>query len=116
LSTYTVQERGKYGSRLNFVEETKLELSKIANQGYKNLPSIPIKPTLKIHWLAIDGIQPSIQENPSFDLEGSLIPSEGAKVSDGVAKIKEIVAKQAISFELQVFFNKISTAVHDYDS
>jgi len=28
------------------------------------MPKIPLAPTLRAHWLAIDGVQPAIPENP----------------------------------------------------
>ena len=30
------------------------------------LPDVPLKPVLALHWLAVNGTQPSIPENPSL--------------------------------------------------
>ena len=33
----------------------------------KPLPKIPLKPYIQSHWLAIEGVQPPIQQNPVFN-------------------------------------------------
>ncbi|XP_078310397.1 transcription initiation factor TFIID subunit 6-like isoform X3 [Crassostrea virginica] len=49
------------GRELHFVEEKEFDLQEIVNA---TLPKIPIDISLKAHWLCIDGVQPSIPENP----------------------------------------------------
>jgi hypothetical protein len=47
-----------------------------------SVPSaIPLKPSLSLHWLAVNGVQPAISENPSFiesdsDVQHLQLPKE----------------------------------------
>ena len=49
------------GRELHFLEDKELDLNDLINQPP---PKIPLAPSLRAHWLAIDGVQPSIPENP----------------------------------------------------
>lgn len=49
------------GRELHFQEDTEINLDDLLSQ---SLPKAPLDIALKSHWLAIDGIQPSIPENP----------------------------------------------------
>ena len=52
------------GRELHFTEEKELDLNELVNGQNGGLPKIPLGPSLRAHWLAIDGVQPSIPENP----------------------------------------------------
>ena len=52
------------GRELHFTEEKELDLNELVNGPNGGLPKIPLGPSLRAHWLAIDGVQPSIPENP----------------------------------------------------
>ena len=52
------------GRELHFTEEKELDLNDLVNTPSGALPKIPLSPSLRAHWLAIDGVQPSIPENP----------------------------------------------------
>ncbi len=49
------------GREVYFLEEPEIDLEDLASQ---NLPKVPLAVNLKSHWLAVDGVQPSIPENP----------------------------------------------------
>ncbi|XP_066910948.1 transcription initiation factor TFIID subunit 6-like [Clytia hemisphaerica] len=49
------------GREIYFQEDVDIDLEDLMSQ---SLPKAPLEITLKSHWLAIDGIQPSIPENP----------------------------------------------------
>ncbi|XP_063977607.1 transcription initiation factor TFIID subunit 6-like isoform X2 [Diachasmimorpha longicaudata] len=53
------------GRELHFVEEKEVDLSDlIAMAGTATWPKLPLEISLRAHWLCIDGIQPTIPENP----------------------------------------------------
>lgn len=49
------------GRELNFIEEKELDLNDVI-QGAG--PKIPLEPSLRAHWLSVDGVQPTVPENP----------------------------------------------------
>ncbi|XP_050085890.1 transcription initiation factor TFIID subunit 6 isoform X2 [Anopheles aquasalis] len=49
------------GRELHFVEEKEIDLSDLVQGGP---PKIPLETTLRAHWLAVDGVQPTVPENP----------------------------------------------------
>lgn len=49
------------GRELHFIEEKEVDL----NELLQNItPKAPLEVTLRSHWLCIDGVQPTIPENP----------------------------------------------------
>ncbi|XP_015109441.1 transcription initiation factor TFIID subunit 6 isoform X2 [Diachasma alloeum] len=53
------------GRELHFVEEKEIDLNEmIAVAGTATWPKLPLEITLRAHWLCIDGVQPTIPENP----------------------------------------------------
>lgn len=53
------------GRELHFVEEKEVDLTDIINStGGPNWPKLPLEVALRAHWLCIDGVQPTIPENP----------------------------------------------------
>lgn len=49
------------GRELHFTEEKEIELNDIVNG---TVAKLPLEVTVRAHWLAIDGVQPTIPENP----------------------------------------------------
>ncbi|XP_043284021.1 transcription initiation factor TFIID subunit 6-like isoform X2 [Venturia canescens] len=53
------------GRELHFVEEKEIDLNEmLSSAGGPNCPKLPLDITLRAHWLCIDGVQPTIPENP----------------------------------------------------
>ncbi|XP_067949206.1 transcription initiation factor TFIID subunit 6-like [Watersipora subatra] len=49
------------GRDIHFTDDKELDLDEVA---LKPLPKLPLQCSLKAHWLAIEGVQPAIPENP----------------------------------------------------
>eukprot|EP00743_Colponemidia_sp_Colp-15_P006912 GILK01007461.1.p1 GENE.GILK01007461.1~~GILK01007461.1.p1 ORF type:complete len:481 (+),score=78.26 GILK01007461.1:44-1444(+) len=90
------------------------------------LPKCPIETSFSVHWLAIDGVQPNIPQNPlpdSGDASAGLkkrkaddIDAEEKQSKDtttttvGGAEFKPLV-KHILSKELQLYFDNITNAI-----
>ena len=48
-------------SDLYYLEDREVDLSDVINKG---LPKCPLETSLTTHWLAIEGVQPAIPQNP----------------------------------------------------
>lgn len=67
---------GAAGQTLYYLDETEFEFEKLINQ---ELPKVPRQATFTAHWLAIEGVQPTVPQNPSASEIKSLPPiSRGA--------------------------------------
>lgn len=51
------------GRELHFVEEKEIDLNEAVSNS-QSWPKLPLEVTLRAHWLCIDGVQPTIPENP----------------------------------------------------
>lgn len=114
------------GRELHFIEEAEVDLNDLIN----NLtPKAPYDITLRTHWLSIDGIQPTIPENPppaskavqkleSVDPINKKPPKEtSGKPTTGKQKLKNIetvqikqLATHELSVEQQLYYKEITEA------
>jgi transcription initiation factor TFIID subunit 6 len=72
------------GRELHFVEEKEADIQELVGTG---LPKVPLDVTLRSHWLAIEGTQPAIPENPppqSKDLQRNDSVDPASKLNKGV--------------------------------
>eukprot|EP01122_Echinamoeba_exundans_P003285 TRINITY_DN1340_c0_g1_i2.p1 TRINITY_DN1340_c0_g1~~TRINITY_DN1340_c0_g1_i2.p1 ORF type:complete len:502 (-),score=73.97 TRINITY_DN1340_c0_g1_i2:300-1805(-) len=108
---------------LFYVEDRELEIETIINEC--RLPSAPRQVTFKCHWLAIEGVQPDIPQNPpkpankpgtqddadaaAGDNAGPGTQSSLTRMTDD-AEVKPAV-RHVLTKEQQVFFEKICLAV-----
>lgn len=49
------------GRELHFIEEKELDLNEILSGA---APKVPLEASLRAHWLCVDGVQPTVPENP----------------------------------------------------
>ncbi|XP_056642753.1 transcription initiation factor TFIID subunit 6 [Diorhabda sublineata] len=114
------------GRELHFIEEKEVDL----NDLLQNIsPKAPIETTLRSHWLFIDGVQPTIPENPppiakviqkleSVDpVNKKPIKETSGKPSTGKQKLKNVetveikqLATHELSVEQQLYYKEITEA------
>lgn len=103
---------------LYYLEDEDIEFDKII---HAPLPKVPRDITYSVHWLAIEGVQPAIPQNPSL----SDTPTADKKGRQGLntsswtvpnpsmgTEVKHLV-KHVISKELQLYFERINSAILD---
>eukprot|EP00871_Galdieria_phlegrea_P004910 jgi/Galph1/541/GphlegSOOS_G5230.1 len=75
------------------------------------LPKPPLEPALEAHWLAIEGVQPAIWQNPVTE------ESEETKSSRTESVPIEVVKplKHALSKEFQLFYDRVITIIREAD-
>ncbi|RDW95074.1 histone-fold containing protein [Coleophoma crateriformis] len=108
------------GQPLFYIEDEEVDFEKLINAP---LPKVPRDMSFTAHWLAVEGVQPSIPQNPTTAEARSteLIPKgPGANPSltalagnDNVT-FKPLV-KHIVSKELTLFFDKVRKAILDED-
>lgn len=106
------------GQPLYYVEDEEVDFEKLINAP---LPKVPREISLTAHWLAVEGVQPSIPQNPtSADSRHQDLLPKGPGANPNLAavsgndnvSIKPLV-KHVLSKELQLYFERICSAVLD---
>ncbi|KAI9777250.1 MAG: hypothetical protein M1839_008980 [Geoglossum umbratile] len=106
------------GQPLFYVEDEEVDFEKLINAP---LPKVPKEISFTAHWLAVEGVQPSIPQNPSStDSRSSDLISKAAGANAGLASISggdnvtvKPLVKHILSKELQIYFERISLAILD---
>lgn len=91
---------------LFYIDDKDLEFKDVTETP---LPRAPLDTAVVAHWLAIEGVQPAIPENPTPEALG--VPSENKKTEqgkdDGLLVDVKLPVKHVLSRELQLYFEKI---------
>ncbi|KAI9892202.1 MAG: hypothetical protein M1814_001661 [Vezdaea aestivalis] len=109
------------GQPLFYVEDEEMDFERLINQA---LPKVPRDTMFTAHWLAIEGVQPSIPQNPTSAESRSqeLLPKglganphlSALSGNDNVS-VKPLV-KHVLSKELQMYFERVCAAILDENS
>ncbi|KAH8702179.1 transcription initiation factor TFIID complex 60 kDa subunit [Talaromyces proteolyticus] len=106
------------GQPLFYVEDEEVDFEKLINAP---LPKVPREVTFTAHWLAVEGVQPSIPQNPTSNESRNLeLVSKGPNANPNLAAmsgnqnttVKPLV-KHILSKELQLYFEKVCSAFLD---
>lgn len=125
---------GAGGQTLYYIDDNEIEFEKLINQ---ELPKVPRQTTFTAHWLAIEGVQPMIPQNPlaleiknlppivrgatssvlSNDVLGGASATVVSDESKGVTSLKKKngdkdvevkpLVKHVLSKELKLYFDKV---------
>lgn len=95
-------------------EEEEVDFDKLINEP---IPKVPREPTYTAHWLAVEGVQPAIPQNPHVGEIRQIAPqTRGSQVTYSTSRlgqeadVKPLV-KHMISKELQLYFDRIVAAL-----
>ncbi|EXJ94016.1 transcription initiation factor TFIID subunit 6 [Capronia coronata CBS 617.96] len=106
------------GQPLFYVEDEEMDFEKLINAP---LPKVPREVSFTAHWLAVEGVQPSIPQNPTSNearnlellpkgpnANPALAAMTGADTTTTKPQVKHILSK-----ELQLYFEKVCASVLD---
>ena len=106
------------GQPLFYVEDEEIDFEKLINAP---LPKVPREISFTAHWLAVEGVQPSIPQNPTTaESRNQELVAKGSNANPNLAAmsgndnvtVKPLV-KHVLSKELQLYFEKICSALLD---
>ncbi|OCT52741.1 Transcription initiation factor TFIID subunit 6 [Cladophialophora carrionii] len=106
------------GQPLFYVEDEEMDFEKLINAP---LPKVPREVTFTAHWLAVEGVQPSIPQNPTSNEARNLeLISKGPNANHALAAMSgadntttKPQVKHILSKELQLYFEKVCSSVLD---
>ena len=97
------------GSSVFVLEDKEMDFDEILKAP---LPKAPLEVTFRAHWLAIEGVQPLIPENPlpdGMDMVGTSKKRKAADSADGADK--DPTVQEVLSQELQLYYENVTSAV-----
>lgn len=106
------------GQPLYYVEDEEVDFEKLINAP---LPKVPREISFTAHWLAVEGVQPSIPQNPtSADSRHQDLLPKGTGASANLAALSgqdnvtvKPLVKHILSSEIQLYFERITHAILD---
>ena len=93
---------------LYYIDDEEVEFEKIINAP---LPKVPRDVTYTAHWLAVEGAQPAIPQNPAPE-DNKVVPGQSTATDRPEVKVKPLV-KHVLSKELLLYFERIVKAALD---
>lgn len=102
----TLVFRGLPSSNIYYVPDEEIDLEEYLD---KPLPKIPLKPYIQSHWLAIEGVQPPIQQNPVL-LEKPVVKHDNLSHYQEELELKQ-QNKHLLTKELSMYYDKILQAM-----
>eukprot|EP00802_Teleaulax_amphioxeia_P003240 Tamp_03243.p2 GENE.Tamp_03243~~Tamp_03243.p2 ORF type:complete len:526 (+),score=156.94 Tamp_03243:120-1580(+) len=103
------QKTDANGSSVFVLEDKEMDFDEILKAP---LPKAPLEVTFRAHWLAIEGVQPLIPENPLPDGMDAMGTSKKRKAADSVdGTDKDPTVQEVLSQELQLYYENITSAV-----
>ncbi|KAK5683097.1 histone H4-like TAF Taf6, SAGA complex subunit [Elasticomyces elasticus] len=105
------------GQPLYYVEDEEVDFEKLINAP---LPKVPREMSFTAHWLAVEGVQPSIPQNPLTDPRTTELGGKAAGANSTLAAVSgndnvsvKPLVKHVLSKELQLYFERICGAILD---
>nr|POE72936.1 transcription initiation factor tfiid subunit 6 [Quercus suber] len=106
------------GQPLFYVEDEEVDFEKLINAP---LPKVPREMSITAHWLAVEGVQPSIPQNPTqVDQRSQELAAKGPGANPTLAAVSgndnvsvKPLVKHVLSKELQLYFERICSAILD---
>ncbi|MCJ1475808.1 hypothetical protein MMC13_004472 [Lambiella insularis] len=106
------------GQPLFYVEDEEVDFEKLINAP---LPKVPREISFTAHWLAVEGVQPSIPQNPTTaDSRNQELLPKGQGANSTLAAISgndsvtvKPLVRHILSKELQLYFEKVCSALLD---
>ena len=99
-----------------YVDDEEVDFEKLINAP---LPRVPREVAFTAHWLAVEGVQPSIAQNPSSsDARHQELMPKGPSANPGLAAVAgqdsaavKPQVRHILSSEIQLYFERITTAI-----
>jgi len=112
----TFEKAEKYDD-LFFVKDQVVSFQSILEE---SLPKCPPEPTFSVHWLAVEGQQPNVPQNPAFEhpLDTTEVDGEDEDEDEDKDKSKENdkqivkqMVKHVLSKEQQMYYERVTDAI-----